>query len=79
MTFKFLSFADLLQMPPETGEQGYRRGYHQGYVQGLMDACNNQSVPLPLWHFWSRTLAEWSTQNTDRFIAPPHPQAEEKL
>lgn len=54
----FMSFGDflaLMDLPPATREQIYRRGYTDGYVAALQDMAKVvglEATPAPLWDFW---------------------------
>lgn len=74
--FKFMTLAELLNMPDETREHAYRRGYRDGYIAGLQDAYPDQEIPRRLWDFWQDTLLEWMKRGEKRFELPPRPGRE---
>lgn len=69
--FNPMTMQDLLSMPPETGEQGYRRGYRDGYVAALQAVYGNRGIPPHLWAFWQDTLLEWQKRKPSAVELPP--------
>lgn len=75
--FQPMTLQDLLAMPPETGEQSYRRGYRDGYVASLQAVYGNLGIPAHLWSFWQDTLLEWQKAGKNRVDLPPSAPAPE--
>ena len=68
--FKPMTISELMDAPPETAEQAYRRGYRDGFIAALMAAHPN-GVPKQLWDFWQETLLKWENTDNDHFVLPP--------
>lgn len=74
MEFKLLSLRDLMSLPAETGEEGYKRGYRDGFIaaqQSVYDLWflgKERSADI-LFNFWQRELWQWEGKHG--FIMPP--------
>lgn len=76
MAGKLMTYGELMALPPETGEQGYRRGYCDGYIAALQEIAGNRPVNERLWHFWQNELTDWmraAEDNSSKMVLPPTP------
>src|SRR5262245_56881084 len=81
IVFKPMTVKDILALPPETGEQAFRRGYRDGYVAALYAVSGDQGIPKPLWDFWQNILLDWVKRASDKpqfeiapqFVRKPRP------
>ena len=73
--FNPMTLADLLALPTETGEQGYRRGYCDGFIAALQAVAGSRPVNAKLWDFWQNELIDWQKRADTKpgMELPPNP------